>query len=211
MLITKYEHACLVVTEQEKNLVIDPGTFTKSLTDITNVVAIVLTHDHADHFDTELTKRIIAANPDAVVYCTPEAVDGLAAASVVVVKNGEEKQVGPFILRFYGEKHAFIYGTMPDTHNVGVLVNDTLYYPGDSFSKPDRAVPILAVPVSGPWLKIGESAEFLNEIKPQRAFPNHEGMLTEVGLDSANKLLTRVAEKYGGTYTPLSPGQSLEA
>jgi L-ascorbate metabolism protein UlaG (beta-lactamase superfamily) len=46
--ITKYEHACLVVEEAGETLVIDPGVLAK-LPELTNVVAVVVTHIHPDH------------------------------------------------------------------------------------------------------------------------------------------------------------------
>lgn len=50
-----------------------------------------------------------------------------------VVAPQDEVEVGPFSLRFTGGWHAAIHRTVPRVHNVGVVVNETLYHPGDSF------------------------------------------------------------------------------
>ena len=51
MKLTKYEHACFTLEKDGKMLVVDPGTFTTKLDPPENVVGIVITHEHSDHFD----------------------------------------------------------------------------------------------------------------------------------------------------------------
>ena len=65
MKITKYEHACFTVEKEGKLLVIDPGAFTTDLPVLENVVAVVVTHEHADHFNSASLDAIIAHSPDA--------------------------------------------------------------------------------------------------------------------------------------------------
>ena len=54
-----------------------------------------------------------------------------------------------------------------------------LYYPGDAFHEPGKAVEILGLPVAGPWLKISEAIDFAKKIKPKKAFPVHDGMMKD--------------------------------
>ena len=51
MKLTKYEHACFTIEAEGKLVVVDPGAFTTDLGTPENVVAIVVTHEHPDHFD----------------------------------------------------------------------------------------------------------------------------------------------------------------
>jgi len=46
--VTKYEHATLVVSTADQQLVIDPGMFLTP-PDFANTVAVVITHEHGDH------------------------------------------------------------------------------------------------------------------------------------------------------------------
>jgi hypothetical protein len=94
--------------------------------------------------------------------------------------------------------------------NTGVIVNDTLYYPGDSYTVPDRKVKILACPTSAPWLKIGDVMDYLEEIRPALCFPTHNALLSQVGLDLNNSRVKQVTEQYGGSFKYLEVGQSLE-
>lgn len=211
MKITKYEHACLVVEEQGKLLVIDPGSFTTSLpNDLTGVSAIVITHVHADHFDPGHIKAILDRNNTAEIFCTEEVAKQLDSKNVQAVTGGDKGQAGPFRLRFFGGEHAIIYSSYPRAQNVGVLVNDKLYYPGDSFTEPETKVALLALPVSAPWLKLAEVMDYINVVKPTVAFPTHNAILSDTGENMVEQMLSGVAQSYSGSLHPLAPGQSIE-
>lgn len=211
MRVTKQEHACLIIEASGKTLVVDPGSFTTALVGLNDVVAIVITHEHADHWTAEQLTRIIERNPGAVIF-GPE---GVAAAAVGfdvhVVHGGDSKEVEPFALRFFGEKHAVIHPSIPVIDNVGVLINDALYYPGDSFTVPDGIeVDILAVPIGAPWLKVGEAMDFVLAVAPRRAFGAHEMTLSAAGKGLGHERLRWATEQGGGEYFPLQPGEVLD-
>ena len=65
MRVTKHHHAALTVRESGKTLVIDPGSFTDPLVDLGEVVAIVLTHEHPDHWTPDHLDRLLR-NPPAL-------------------------------------------------------------------------------------------------------------------------------------------------
>ena len=121
-------------------------------------------------------------------------------------------QLEHFTLSFFGEQHALIHVDITRNQNIGVMVNSDFYYPGDSFTLPaDASVPVLALPVSAPWLKIAESIDFLKAIKPDRCFPTHNAILSEEGQGIVDRLLTNVAQEIDTTYLPLKPGDSIES
>jgi len=211
MRVTKHEHACLIIESSGKTLVIDPGSFTTALVGLNDVVAIVITHEHADHWTADQLTRIIERNPELVIFAPA----GVAAAAtdfdIQVVNGGDSKEVGPFSLRFFGEKHAVIHESLPIVDNVGVLINDELYYPGDSFTIPEGVdIPTLAVPVGAPWLKIAESIDFVLAVKPRRAFATHEMVLSAAGKSMGDGRLEWATNQGGGEYFALHPGQSLD-
>ncbi len=211
MKITKYEHACLVVEEQGKMLVIDPGGFTTSLPHtLTNVSAIVITHVHADHFDPAHIKNILQQNNTAEIFCTEDVSKQLTEPNVQAVTGGDTGVAGPFNLKFFGGQHATIHSSYPVAQNVGVLVNDKLYYPGDSFAEPKVNVQLLALPVSAPWLKLAEVMDFLNAVKPIRAFPTHNAILSDIGENMVEQMLAGMTKAYGGSLQAITPGQSIE-
>ena len=211
MRITKQEHACLILESSGKTLVIDPGVFTTALVGLTDVVAVVITHEHGDHWTADQLTRILKRSPDAKLY-GPEGV-ALAATDfdITIVKDGDTINAEPFSLRFFGEKHAVIHSSIPIVDNVGVLVDDALYYPGDSFTVPEGVeVDVLAAPVGAPWLKIGEAIDFVLAVRPRRAFATHEMVLSTAGKAMGGDRLKWAAEQGGGEYVALEPGDTLD-
>ncbi|MEA9985877.1 MBL fold metallo-hydrolase [Subtercola sp. RTI3] len=211
MKLTKREHATLILEKSGKKLIVDPGSFTEPLPDASEAVAIVLTHAHADHWTPEHLSSILAASPGIPIY----APEGVAAAAsdfdVTVVKAGDEIVVEPFTLKFFGEKHAVIHSSIPVIDNVGVLVDDTLYYPGDSFTVPEGVeVDVLAVPVGAPWLKIGEVIDYVLEVKPKRSFATHEMVLSPAGTSMGRDRIKWATEQGGGESFVIAPGDSIE-
>lgn len=210
MKITKYEHSCVVLEEAGKRLVIDPGNFTKSLTDFSNVVGIIVTHAHPDHFDFDLVLKLQKANPQAAVYTVSTVGQELAGHRHKTVKEGEREQCGPFFLAFFGKNHARIHDSYPRQENIGVLVNNVFYYGGDSFHPPKVPVDALALPLSAPWMKISEAMDYLLSVKPKTAFPVHNAILSDIGNQIHNRMLGNLAKDNGVDYQVLEPGQSLK-
>lgn len=201
----------MVLEEQGKKLIIDPGEFTADFGPLDNVAAVVVTHEHGDHFLPEHLQRIVQANPDVVVFTTPEIVDQWKDPHGKAVHAYEDHQIGPFKLRFFGETHAEIHSDFPRPQNTGVLVNDSFYYPGDSFVEPDHDIAVLAIPVGAPWLKVGECMDFFAHTTPKiRGFRTHDALLSERGLGSTDAWLTKTAEAHHLTYAPLHIGESFE-
>lgn len=209
MTLTKYEHACLVLEETGTKLVIDPGRFSPSLPKVDKVSAIVITHVHTDHIDEHKVKQIITDNPEVKIFSTKEVADTFHNLEIVIVEPGSMHQIGPFTLAFFGGEHATIHSSFPKTQNVGVLINSTLYYPGDSFALPGRPIKVLAAPAAAPWLKISESMDFISEVKPELAFPTHDAILSEEGKQIFDSMLEPFAKQAGTTYQRLTTNQSI--
>jgi L-ascorbate metabolism protein UlaG (beta-lactamase superfamily) len=203
MKLTKYEHACFTVEKEGQVLVVDPGGFTGDFIAPEHVVGIVVTHEHQDHFDHEQIAAIIDKNPDALIIGHTDIMKQIEVFTTKSVTAGETIEVGPFNLEFFGGEHAVIHPTMPLVANLGVMVNDLLYYPGDSFTLPEKPVDVLALPVGAPWLKISETMDFLTAVKPRLAFPTHDAVLSNIGKSLPDRMLPGFAESYGGTYQRL--------
>ena len=84
--------------------------------------------------------------------------------------------------------HATIHPDIPAVRNVGFLVGGEVFHPGDSFTLPGVQVATLLVPVHAPWLKASEAIDYVREVRPQRAFALHDGMLNDRGLGLVERL-----------------------
>ena len=101
MQVTKREHAALVLSEAGHTLVIDPGVFTSPLEELTGLVGVVITHEHADHWTPEHLTRLQKAHPGVPVY-GPEGVRKAAAGfDIIAVHPGDTLDLGPFHLEFF--------------------------------------------------------------------------------------------------------------
>ncbi len=211
MKLTKLEHAALVLEDDGKRLFIDPGSFTTPITEATNTVAVVITHEHADHWTPEQLRRILDTSPDAVIY-GPEGVARAASDfTVTVVHPGDAVEAGPFRLRFFGGEHAVIHSSIPVVDNIGVVVDDALVYPGDSFAVPDLTeIDVLAVPSSAPWLKASEFIDYVLDLKPRRTFSTHEMVSSVAGKQMADDRIRWATEQGGGRFIDLQPGDTYE-
>lgn len=201
MLLTKYEHACFGVELDGKLLIVDPGAWTTDIGAPENVIAIIVTHEHADHFDPAALGALIAHNPNAVIYAhetiTKQLGDTLPSHSVSV---GNTLTCEPFTFEFFGGEHATIHESLPKVVNLGVMINNCVYYPGDSFTLPHAPVKVLALPVSAPWLKISEVMDFVIDVKADVVFPTHDAILSELGRALPDRMVSPFVEKYGGSY-----------
>lgn len=211
MQITKLEHACLILEEQGQRLVIDPGFYTRPLEGLTNVAAIVITHVHEDHCSEEQIARILKSNPMAKIYGTDEVCQKLSEFETTAVHHGDYFSHTGFTLEFFGDLHAEIHRSIPLIQNCGVMVNDSLYYPGDSYTQPDRPVEILACPTSAPWLKIGDVMDFVSSVKPKQCFATHNVHLSEIGHGLNNSRVQLAVESNGGAFEYVLPGQTISA
>ena len=210
MQINKFEHACLVLENEGKRLVIDPGAYTRPMESLENVVAIVITHNHDDHVHEDQIARIVKDNPDVVILGTKEVADRLSSFGAKPVYHGDFHKLGPFTAEFFGDLHIEIHRSIPLIQNCGVMINDVLYYPGDSYTQPDRNVKYLACPSSAPWLKIGDVMDFVAAVKPEHSFPTHNIHLSEQGHQLNNSRIKQITEEHGGTFSYHLPGESFE-
>jgi L-ascorbate metabolism protein UlaG (beta-lactamase superfamily) len=204
MKLTKYEHACFTVEKDGQLLVIDPGSLTTDFIAPSGVIGIVVTHEHGDHFDHDQIASIIDKNPDAVVIGHPNVVSQIEAFETRATNAGDTLDIGPFHLVFRGGQHAVIHSSIPIIANLGILINDLLYFPGDSFVLPGVSVDTLALPAGAPWMKTGEAMDFLTAVRPRFAFPTHDALLSDRGKAIADRLFGGIAQQNGIEYVRLT-------
>jgi L-ascorbate metabolism protein UlaG (beta-lactamase superfamily) len=209
--VTKLEHACMIVRDGDAALVIDPGNYTRPV-EVTDAVAVVITHEHPDHVTAEQLRRILAGNPQIPVFGPAGVATKLASdapeITVDVIADGAHRSIGPFDLTFHGTTHAVIHSSVPVVDNTGVMVNGTLFYPGDAYTDPGVPVHTLATPVGAPWLKVGEVMDYVAAIAPRRTFPVHERTLSGAGFDQGAMRIRSMTEPAGEAIV-LEPGETL--
>jgi L-ascorbate metabolism protein UlaG (beta-lactamase superfamily) len=112
--------------------------------------------------------RLATASPDARLVTVAD-----ADADGTVTAGGAQVRVLP------GE-HAVVHPDLPTMRNNAYQVGDVLFHPGDSFIRPQGPVRILLLPTGGPWMKLGESADYLRAVAPEIAIPIHQAGLADI-------------------------------
>jgi len=210
MKLTKLTHACLRLEKGGAVLVIDPGSFTERSA-LDSADAILITHEHVDHLDADAVGEALRRRPDTRIYTNSAVAAQLAGLGDVVttVASGDEFQAAGFGVRAYGGWHAVIHPDLEPVPNLGFLVDESVYHPGDSFDVPAGvAVETLFVPVTAPWLKTSESIDFVRAVRPRRAYALHDALAN----DAMGNLTSRLIGSLGGVeFARLAPGTTVEA
>jgi len=181
MMITHLGHACLLVETGDARLLFDPGTDSSGFEELRDLTAILITHEHDDHVDYAKLPALRAANPGAVMVADRDTAAKLEGARAV--EPGDSLELGGATVDVVGGSHEHIYLDVPGCTNAGYLVNrGEFYHSGDSYFVPDATIDILALPTSGPWLRLGDAITFLHAVGPRVAIPMHEAQLSHTGL-----------------------------
>ena len=211
MELIKYGHACVVLCEGERRLVVDPGGFTDP-TALDGASAVLVTHEHPDHFVADRLRAAMDADPALEIWTNGSVagqLEGLGGR-VHVVGHGDAVSVAGFDVHVHGELHAEIHPEIPRVKNVGFLVDGQVFHPGDALTVPDEPVATLLLPVHAPWSKASEVIDYVRAVHADQAYAVHDGLLNDTGLGLMSGLL---GERGPGTPTPfsrLAPGDSVE-
>ncbi len=184
MKIKKIGHCCLVIETKGKRIMADPGFFTtKEQEKERNLDLILITHEHADHLSVDSVKKILAENPKAVIITNRgvgKLLDG-AGIKYEILQDKTPKDFSGVEIEAYDCKHEEIFQDYGQVFNTAFFVDKILFYPGDSFYNPQKTIEILALPVAGSWNRVKDAIKYALEIKPQKCFPVHDGMLSFFG------------------------------
>jgi L-ascorbate metabolism protein UlaG (beta-lactamase superfamily) len=215
MELTKHGHACVVLGDGERRLVIDPGSFTDPAA-LDGTGAVLITHEHPDHFEPQRLRAAMDADPALEVWTNKSVaakLEGLGGR-VHVVGNGDAVTVAGFDVHVHGELHAEIHPEIPRIANIGFLVgggrHGTVFHPGDALTVPEEPVATLLVPLHAPWSRAADVIDYVRAVQADQAFAVHDGLLNDAGLGVVGGLL---GERGPGTPTPfsrLAPGDTAE-
>lgn len=198
MKIKKIGHCCLVIEENGKRIMTDPGSWTvEKQTEEKNIDLVIITHEHSDHLHIESLKKILENNPNTKII-TNEGVGKLLDKDGIKYEILEYKNPKDFSgveLEAYDCKHEEIYQEIGQVQNTGFFIGKRLFYPGDSYYNPGKTVEILALPVAGPWANVKNAINCALEIKPKVCFPVHDGMLKSFG--GSHEIPSIILEKAG--------------
>lgn len=211
MKVTKLGHCCLVVESNGKRIMTDPGSFSTKQHEEMDIDIILFTHEHSDHFHLDSLKKVLQNNPQAKII-TNTSVGKLLSAEQIpyeILEHGDSRTEQGVLLEAYGEIHEEIYEDFGQVQNTGYFIDNKLFYPGDALTNPGKFVEVLALPVSGPWVRVRDLITYVRSVKPAHIFPVHDAVLSEKGIGVFHRVIPRIL----GTDTnfiPMSEGSQHE-
>lgn len=188
MKITRYGHATLLIEEDDTRILVDPGSFSvPEAFELEGLQAVFTTHEHPDHFQPDRLGAVAAANPGAAFYGAPAVARALDAVGIrgVALREGSPLQIGPCTIDPVGTMHQEVHPRMPRIQNVGLVITGDdgtrLFHPGDSYESVPEGIDVLAVPLSSPWGRLGETVDFVAAVGPTTIIPIHDALLSTAG------------------------------
>jgi len=195
--IVHYGHSCVLVDTGSARLLFDPGTFSNGFEELRDLDAILITHQHFDHLDTDRLPALMAANPQATLVADPASAEqelAKLALAVTTARPGDALEIGGTAINAVGGEHAVIHRDYPVPPNVGYIVDHgAFYHPGDSLFVPEQRIDVLGLPTAAPWLKTGEAADFMRAVAPRVSVPIHDAILTDTGRQGTVAWFSRLA------------------
>lgn len=198
MRVIRYSHACVRLEHDGRVLVVDPGTWSEPEA-LIGADAVLATHEHHDHVDV-----LRLAGLGVPVFAPEQA--RLGPATATRVDSGDSFDAAGFRVRAIGGKHAKVWDQQAPCDNLGYLVEEAFYHPGDALDVPDAPVHTLAVPLHASWLRTEEAVAFLNAVDPAQAFGIHDGQLNDRGRRSVTHWMR---ERGTDAYRSLGPREAV--
>ena len=185
MQVTKFTHSCLLVEEEGKAVLFDPGVYTHKentldLEQLKNLDYILITHEHLDHMFPPLILDLLNKFPQVKIITNP------GAAKILKDNQIDSTQDGDEIVKITPVPHEPVFGTAPTNWQFDVF---NITHPGDSHSFNSNQ-DILALPMTAPWGSMVDAVNLAVKLKPKIVLPIHdwhwknearEGMYETVG------------------------------
>ena len=189
MKISKYVHSCLLIEEQGKTILIDPGNYTAeeealSANWLEKLDFILITHEHEDHMYIPLIQELVNKFPEVRLISNASVAAILEKEGLAVSTEGND------FIRMQDVSHEKLLGRAVPQNTLFHLFGK-LTHPGDSLQF-DSTKEILALPIQAPWGSMVQAIEKAAELKPKVVIPIHDWHWSE----KARKRLYGMASDY---------------
>ena len=215
MKLTKLVHSCLLVEKDGTKILVDPGVYSwqdekMKHFDLSGISAVVVTHNHPDHFNVDFANAVKQASPGAVWYGTQETSDSLKDIDVSGQTNGDDQNI-----RFIESKHADLspwFNNQP-LHTSYVIFDEILVSGDCQTLNGSNGARILAAAVNGgPWGAVVGFTKMIEAMsdRPKTVVPLHDWHWNEEARGAIYAKLPEVMERFGVNFIPLQNYETIE-
>lgn len=211
MELTKFGHSCVRLTEDGRTLVLDPGIFSDGPAALETADAVLITHEHSDHLDADAVRAAALANSALQIFAPASVAQTLSdlGDQVSGLDPGQTFDAAGFSVRTFGGQHALIHPAIPIVANLGYLIDETVYHPGDSFTVAPVAVRTLLLPTAAPWSKAAEVIDFAVAVRAPQVLQIHDALITDAYASILEGHLDRIASPFGVTFSHWTVGETV--
>lgn len=177
MKVTKYPQSCLLLEKDGARIIVDPGGLVEpagfSLEDLGQIDGILITHEHGDHADPELIKRICGDRGIPVVG--NESTQKYLGDTIVntLIVDEEELNVADFRVMAHELPHCNMPDGSEGPQNTGFIIDGVLFHPGDGTKTSGVSVPNVAAPVAGPDVSPRDAFDLARSVNAKLVIPIH--------------------------------------
>ncbi len=209
MKVTKYPQSCLIIEKDGKRLAIDPGSLVSAkyqAADLLPLDGIIITHEHADHFDPELLRALTAT---VIPVIGNQSTNDTVGQGIItqVVSEGEQFSVAGFDMIARELSHCLMVDGSAGPQNTGYVIDGMFFHPGDGTSIENLRVEKAAVPFAGPDISPRDIFEFIKQTGAKTIVPIHHDAFTS-NVKLIGDWISRALPGTG--FVPLEDGQSAE-
>jgi L-ascorbate metabolism protein UlaG (beta-lactamase superfamily) len=205
--VTSLGHSGIRIEHNGTVMVIDPGILSAPDAAM-GADALLITHEHPDHFDAGRIAAAVAARPGLPVWPNASGaalLDG-SGADVHVIGDGDAFDVNGIAVQAYGEWHAPLHPELPVVRNTGFLIGSRIFHPGDALTDPGVPIKLLLVPVQEFFARADALVDYIRQVKPAQVSPVHDATLNDLGHLAIDHFLAQNAKPgaFAGTGVPYS-------
>ena len=157
-------------------------------------------------------KKVLVNNPNARVITNSGVGSKLdeVGISYTLLQGRSIENINGVLIEAFDCKHEEIFEEIGQVQNTGYFIAEKLFYPGDAFCNPEKAVDVLAMPVGGPWCKISDAIQYVLTVKPRVAFPVHDGMFQKDKIGGSHRVPGNVLPEKGIGFVAMNEGDEKE-
>ncbi len=210
MKLTKYVHACLLAETPEMTVLFDPGKFswesgTFDVKTLERLNAVVITHEHFDHFHMPFVNALLEKFPTVQFVTTESVATQLQNAGISNISTESTDSIEIFSKR----QHASLAPFSDAPQNIAVHFADYLTVGGDRHDL-EESKQVLALTITAPWGSMNNAARMAEKLSPKKIVPVHDWHWNDAARQSAYDQFAHYFGELNITFIKPADGRSFE-